>query len=229
MTNSTLTSIAPPPAPSRAAGVWLTAAQLAAAGLLALALAWARVPGAEGAPAQPALYARAPFAALALVALVVACVPAWRRGAFAGAVCGAALALACALTAMTKFWMTPQGAYVPLLAFIVPGAAGALAVWGALARGGLRDAPRLGAAALVAGLGLAAVGTLCFLILTRNIAGLPGYQIEAYQFQELLAGLALYPAACWVGSVGIRPRGGLALLPLLTAVLLGGALLWWNR
>ncbi|OPZ86451.1 MAG: hypothetical protein BWY76_00948 [bacterium ADurb.Bin429] len=172
---------------------------------------------------------RLPFAALALVAFIMAMVPGWRRGAFAGAVCGTALALACGLTAMTKFWMTPQGAYVPLLAFIVPGAAVVLAIWGVLARGGLRDASRLGAAALAAGLGLAVIGTLFFLILTRKIAGLPGYQIEMYQFQELLAGLALYPAAFWVGSVGIRRRGGLALLPLLTAIILGGALLWWNR
>jgi hypothetical protein len=215
--------------PSRAAAAWLTAAQCVALGLLGLALAWAYVPGAEDSPTQPAQRLQMPLLVLGLAAVVAACVPAWRRSAFAGALCGVALALACALTANTKFWMTPQGAYVPLLAFIVPGAAVVLAVWGALVRGGLKDAARLGAAALLAGAGLALVSILFFAVLTRKVAGLPGYQIELYQFQELLAGIALYPAALWIGSIGVRRQGGLALLPLLTALAIGGALLWWHR
>lgn len=224
-----------PDQPSRAAAIWLTAAQLVALALLALALAWAFQPAADAEhPAKmPSRALQALLALIALMSFVLALAPAWRRSAFSSALSGVALALACWLTAGVKTVTIPIYADIPTLAFIVPPAAFALLVWGLFARCGLKDASRLGVGTLVAGLGLLAVGAFFFFTLTRGLGGIPAYHADlasyAAQYEVLLANILLYPAALWVGSIGIRRQGGLMLQPLLTALAIGGALLWWNR
>jgi hypothetical protein len=223
--------------PSRAAAIWLTVAQVAAVALLALALAWAVQPAAADSPARlPARPLQALLGMLGLAALVTALVPAWRRGAFTGAVCGAALAVACWFTADMRYWSEPvYGGNIPYMAFIMPGTALVLAAWGLIVRGGMKDGARLGVWALGAGLGLLLAGAFFFGIFSSGVHGLPVYQpldglsMYFYQYEQLLANLVLYPAAMWVGGIGLRARGGLAVQPLLTALAIGGALLWWNR
>lgn len=236
-THLTVPTAADAERPSRAAAIWLTAAQVVAVALLGLALYWSYRPAGPDSPAiLPARPLQAMLGVIALAAFVMALAPAWRRSAFAGALCGAALAIACWLSAGVKTWFEPKFfADIPLLAFVMPAAALALAIWGLIARGGMKDGARLGAWALCAGLGLLVCAAGFFGLLTSGIGGIPVYQkLDAldtyfYQYELLLANILLYPAALWIGSIGLRKQGGLAVQPLLTALVIGGALLWWNR
>lgn len=199
---------------TRAQAVWLAVVQVAALALTALALYWM--------PSPEPMY-RALLTLFALSFLAIATVPAWRRSPVAGMLAGTALAFICWLAA-EKTWQIdgPEelsflATYVPMLAPIVAATAVVLAVWGACTRAGLTDRARLGVAALVAGMLLAAVGAFLFFALFRRL-------LEDWQLTAFFSAVVLYPAALWVGSVGLRPEGRGHFLPAGMVLLLGVSL-----
>ena len=229
---------------TRAQAVWLAAVQVAALALLVLALAWA---GAESdyfdvvVPA-PSLHAGAalvaPLKALLLLLaaghLVIAAVPALRRGPLAGIWGGVTLATACWFAARVTFLVFDKEMELyddsgePIIAAIVPAAALALAIWGTIARAKLHDASRLGAAALAGALLLAFFGAGFYLLINYSPAFRDLYSYDMKQLDVLLSSIALYAAALWLGSTGLRPAGGLRFQPLGMALIIGIFFVCWK-
>lgn len=229
---------------TRAQAVWLAAVQVAALALLALALAWA---GAESdyfnvvVPA-PSLRAgtalAAPLKALLLLLaaghLLIAAVPALRRGPLAGIWGGVTLATACWFAARVTFLVFDKEMELyddsgePIIAAIVPAAALALAIWGMIVRAKLTDASRLGAAALGAALLLAFFGAGFYLLVNYSPAFRDLYTIDVKQLDILLSSVALYAAALWLGSTGLRPAGALRFQPLGMALIIGVFFVCWR-
>jgi len=228
---------------TRAQSVWLTAVQAAALLLLALALLWA---GAESSYMKefvplPSLFAGKAlpppmqYLLLLLAAghLVIAAIPALRRGPLAGIWGGVTLATACWLAARVTFLVfDPEFEFYedskePIIAAIVPALAFLLAVWGSVARGRLADTARLGTAALAGALLLALFGGGLFLLINFHPAFRNLYGIDAADLNELLSSIALYAAAFWLGGAGLRPTGGWRIQPLGMALIIGVLSVWW--
>lgn len=227
---------------TRAQAVWLLAVQVAALALLVLALFWA---GAESDSANryiPPLSLHAgqqllqPLKLLLLLLaaghLIVAVIPALRRGPVSGIWGGITLATACWLTARVTFLVVDKDGFCnptePIVAAIVPPAAVALAIWGMIARARLIDASRLGAAALAGGLLLAFFSVGFYLLITYSPAFRNLYSIEIHQLDIMLASIALYSSALWLGSAGLRPEGGWRVQPLGMALIAGIFFACWR-
>lgn len=211
---------------TRAQAVWLMLTQAVVLGLTALALHYA------DAPPTPQRHL---LALLALALLVVTLVPRWRRGQIAGILGGVTCALACWLSAAHTFTLDDPGdlgliaGYVPVMAPIAAGAALALTVWGAFARGGLRDDARFGVAAL-AGSTLVAVSGIALYLLINTVPMFSAlYAIDAYQLAALLAAAVLYGSTIWLGSIGIRATARGHFLPLGLVVIIAAFLVHWLK
>jgi len=229
---------------TRAQAVWLTAVQIAALALLALALAWAGAKSdyMENLIPAPSLQAgkllppvlQQLLLLLAAGHLVIALVPALRRGPLAGIWGGVTLATACWFAARVTFLIFDkefelyEDSMEPIIAAVVPPLALALAVWGMIARARMIDTSRLGTAALAGGLLLAFFSVGLYLLITFNPAFRNLYQIEANQLDVLLASIALYAAALWLGSAGLRPTGGWRIQPLGMALIIGIFFVLWR-
>jgi len=229
---------------TRAQAVWLAAVQIAVLALLALALAWA---GAESnyfdniVPA-PSLHAGkalvSPLKMLLLLLagghLIIAIVPALRRGPLAGIWGGVTLATACWFAAKVTFLVLDKemGLYndseEPIIAAIVPAAALLLAVWGLIARAKLHDTSRLGTAALAGAVLLALFSTGFYLLINYSPAFRDLYSLEPRQLDVLLSSIALYAGALWLGSTGLRPAGGWRFQPLGMALIIGFFFVCWR-
>lgn len=229
---------------TRAQAVWLTAVQIAVLALLVLALLWAgaasdyfneSVPlpslrAGRGLP-SPMMYL---LLLLAAGHLVIAAVPALRRGPLAGMWGGVTLATACWLAARVTFLVFDKefGLYedskLPIIAVVVTPLAVVLAVWGTIVRARLADAARLGAAALAGGLLLACFGVGIYLLIAFNPTFRELYDIDVNGLNVLLASIALFSTALWLGSAGLRPAGGWLVQPLGMALILGIFFVCWR-
>ena len=208
---------------TRAQVVWLVAAQVATLGLLALALAWARLP-------KPSFQLL--LIVLAVLALVLAAAPRWRRGALAGVLGSVMLAVACMLSADRTLPPVPGidsliTDYIPLLAPIVLVVALALAIWGSVVRAGLVDQARFGAAAVMGAVLIGVMLLVLLLILTYGVKMLN--VMEDWQFAELASMTLLFAAALWVGGVGVRPSCRWTFLPIGMVIVLAAFLIYWQR
>jgi len=228
---------------TRAQSVWLTAMQAAALLLLALTLLWASAESSyidahiplPSFIAGKALPAPLQYLLLLLAAghLVIAVVPALRRGPLSGTWGGVTLATACWLAARVTFLVFDrefelfEDSKEPIIAAIVPALAFVLAIWGAIARARLTDSARLGTAALAGALLLALFGGGLFLLINFNPAFRNLYGIDAADLNVLLSSIALYAAALWLGSAGLRPTGGWRIQPLGMALIIGVFSVWW--
>ncbi|MHB9131593.1 MAG: hypothetical protein ACYDBB_10965 [Armatimonadota bacterium] len=223
------------PAISRAQGSWLIAMQIAALGLTALALSWARVWNADAQHWNvPGSVAQKLLLLLILAALAVAIVPAWRRSAAAGILGGAALALACSLSAR-KSWELElfPGASTPLILPVIVIAAVILAVWGIATRSKLADSARISVGALAGGVLviLFALGMYALVNYAPSLVAPDGsrlYAVEKYQLADLIAAALLYPLAIWLGAAGARAGYRWTFLPLGLVIILAGFLVLWK-
>ena len=211
--------------PPLAHTVWQVAVQLVVVGLTAVALLWAPVPT----PVQRKLWEL-----LAIGMLLVTAVAPWRRSAMPGVLAGITLALACWGTTAVTWTIGEQSPlaqfapYLPKMMPIVLAAAVVLAVWGALARAGLRDPAHFGVSAVGGGVLIALFATAFFLIVNYSPVFNTLYAIEGYQLAALLFSLGLYAPAIWLGTVGVRATSRWSLLPLGMTLVLGGFLYYWR-
>ena len=209
-----------------AQSIWLLAAQCATIGLTTLALCWTPTP------------AKATAELLTLLAgsqLLIASVAAWRRSAMASVLGGLSLALVCWLSA-DKSWTLPDqsalGQILPDIPRALPfvlGIAVILIIWGALTRIRLHDISRFGTSAAIGGLGLAVLAALFFFSINHLPIFSALYVIEPYQLAGLLAAMLLYAPAIWLGTVGVRDKGGWPLQPIGMALVLSAFTVYWNR
>ncbi|MHB0939945.1 MAG: hypothetical protein ACYC6A_26410 [Armatimonadota bacterium] len=229
---------------TRAQAVWLTAVQIAALALLALALAWAgaesnyfdNIVPAPSLEAGKALVFPSKLLLLVLAAghLLIAVVPALRRGPLAGIWGGVTLATVCWFAARVTFLVFDKEMELyddsgqPIIAALVPAAALVLAVWGLIVRAKLPDASRLGTAALAGAIVLALFGAGFYLLINYSPAFRDLYSYDMKQFDVLLSSIALYPAALWLGSTGLRPAGGWRFQPLGMALIIGIFFVCWK-
>lgn len=213
----------PPPALSRAQSSWLVAVQLAALGVAGWAFYLSPAPS----QASQAL-----LGLLAIALGILAFHRGWRRGEVAGIVAGILLAVACRQAQVHTLTLDGSGdlaflaMYVPVLAPVMLAVTLVFAVWGLFVRIGLRRQAPFAGAALLAGALLGALGLLFAFVLNYllHFTNL----IENYQLVELLALVALYPPALWLGGIALRPQTRLALLPLLLSLLTLGYLALWH-
>jgi hypothetical protein len=233
----------PPITDGRAMQIWLIAVQVAVVALTAIGLGWARVSVRIGDTeieqlVPPALKLQALLGVLALVAAVIALVPAWRRGIPAALICATMSATACWLSVADRVnsgaFLNPDtypwlnGAKIPTLFPIVLAVAVVLKVWDLIVRGSLWDQGRFGVAAGAAGAFIVLAGLISFCFFNTVAPFNTWYHIDGYLLMETLAVALLYPVALWLGALGVRATNRLTFLPGALAVLGFAFLAYWR-